>query len=71
MKEDVIKVGGRVTETLGNAQFRIKLNDLDSVIIATINGRIRKNNIKILLGDVVECEMSPYDLTKGRITRRL
>jgi translation initiation factor IF-1 len=52
------------------AMFRVKLDNLNNVILAHLSGRMRKNNIKVLLGDRVEMEFSPYDLTKGRITRR-
>ena len=61
---------GRVEEVLPAAMFRVKLDNLNNVILAHLSGRMRKNNIKVLLGDRVEMEFSPYDLTKGRITRR-
>ena len=69
-KEDIISMEGRVEEVLPAAMFRVKLDNLNSVILAHLSGRMRKNNIKVLLGDRVEMEFSPYDLTKGRITRR-
>lgn len=69
-KEDFINVEGVVQEVLPNAMFRVSLNQSQHVIIAYIGGRLRKNNIKILMGDRVEIEMSPYDLTRGRITYR-
>lgn len=69
-KEDLIKVRGKVVDCLPNAMFRVELDDVGKVIIATISGKIRKNNINILMHDVVEVEMSAYDLTKGRITFR-
>lgn len=69
-KEDVIKVKGRVIECLPNATFRVELNDINKVITATISGKIRKHNINIMRHDLVEVEMSAYDLTKGRITFR-
>jgi translation initiation factor IF-1 len=69
-KEDIINMEGRVAEVLPAAMFRVKLDKLDNVILAHLSGRMRKNNIKVLLGDRVELEFSPYDLTKGRITRR-
>ena len=50
--------------------FRVKINDTDALITGVISGRMRQNNIKILMGDTVEVEFSPYDLTRGRITRR-
>ena len=70
-KEDLITVQGVVIEVLPNTIFRVKLNDMDVVIIAHTSGKIRKNKIRILKGDSVEVEMTPYDLTKGRISRRL
>jgi len=69
-KEGIIMMEGRVDEVLPAAMFRVKLDNLNNVILAHLSGRMRKNNIKVLLGDRVEMEFSPYDLTKGRITRR-
>ena len=69
-KEDIISMEGRVEEVLPAAMFRVNLDNLNNVILAHLSGRMRKNNIKVLLGDRVEMEFSPYDLTKGRITRR-
>jgi translation initiation factor IF-1 len=69
-KTDVIKLGGTVVEVLPNAMFRVKL-ETDQVIIGYTSGRMRQNEIRILLGDDVELELSPYDLSKGRITRRI
>lgn len=70
-KTDVIKLEGTVVDVLPNAMFRIKLNEMEQTIIGHISGRMRKNEIRILLGDNVEMEFSPYDLTKGRIVKRL
>ena len=61
---------GRVEEVLPATMFRVKLDKIDTLVLAHLSGRMRKNNIKVLLGDRVEMEFSPYDLTKGRITRR-
>ena len=61
---------GRVEEVLPATMFRIKLDNIDVLVLGHLSGRMRKNNIKVLLGDRVEMEFSPYDLTKGRITRR-
>lgn len=69
-KQDVLKVEGTVVEALGNAQFRVEL-DNGIVIVAHISGKMRINYIRILTGDRVQVEMSPYDLTKGRISKRL
>jgi translation initiation factor IF-1 len=68
-KEDLIRLEGRVEDVLPNAMFRIRINETHS-ITATISGRLRQNNIRILLGDNVEVEMSPYDLTRGRVVYR-
>ena len=68
-KDDVIEVEGIIEEKLPNAMFRVRLEN-DHVILAHISGKLRMNFIKILPGDKVLLEMSPYDLTKGRITWR-
>ena len=68
-KEDNIELEGLVVETLPNTTFKVKLEN-DHVITAHISGKMRKNYIRILTGDKVKVEMSPYDLTKGRITFR-
>jgi translation initiation factor IF-1 len=69
-KEDIINMEGRIEEVLPATMFRVKLDNLGTLVLAHLSGRMRKNNIKVLLGDRVELEFSPYDLTKGRITRR-
>jgi translation initiation factor IF-1 len=69
-KEDAIEVEGVVTESLPNAMFRVDLDNGFNVL-AHISGKIRRNYIKILPGDRVKVELSPYDLNKGRITYRL
>ncbi len=68
-KEDVIEVEGKVVEALPNAMFRVELEN-GHIIMAHISGKLRMNFIRILPGDKVTLEMSPYDLTKGRITWR-
>lgn len=68
-KEEAIEVEGTVTETLPNAMFRVELNN-GHVVLAHISGKMRMNFIRILPGDRVKLEMSPYDLTRGRITYR-
>jgi translation initiation factor IF-1 len=68
-KEDIIKMSGVVDEVLPNAMFRITLENQHK-ILATLGGRLRQNNIRILLGDGVDVEMSPYDLNRGRIVYR-
>lgn len=68
-KQTLIKQDGIITESLSNAMFRVQLEN-GHEIIAHISGKMRMNYIKILPGDKVSVEMSPYDLTKGRITYR-
>ena len=68
-KENVLEYEGVVLEILPNAMFRVKL-DNDHEILAHTSGKMRKNRIRILAGDKVNVEMTPYDLTKGRITFR-
>ena len=69
MANDVIEISGVVKETLPNAMFTVELEN-GAAIRAHVSGKIRKNFIRILPGDRVTVEMSPYDLTKGRITYR-
>jgi translation initiation factor IF-1 len=69
-KEETFKMEGSVTEVLPNTTFRVKIDDTENVVIGTLSGRMRQNNIKVLLGDRVEIEFSPYDVSRGRITRR-
>jgi translation initiation factor IF-1 len=69
MKQSSIELDGIVIEALGNAMFRVQLEN-GHIITAHIAGKMRLNYIKILPGDKVQVEMSPYDLTKGRITFR-
>ena len=68
-KEDVIEVEGTVVETLPNTNFKVKLEN-GHEILAHISGKLRMNYIKILPGDKVKVELSPYDLNRGRITWR-
>lgn len=68
-KEDLIEFTGIVMELLPNAMFRVRLEN-DHVILAHTSGKMRKNRIRVLAGDKVTVEMTPYDLTKGRITFR-
>ena len=70
-KQEVIELVGEVTQELGNGMFRVYLETSGTEIICTISGKIRKNYIRIMSGDKVKIELSPYDLTKGRISRRL
>ena len=68
-KSDMIEVEGTVVEVLPNTTFKVTLQN-DHIIIAHISGKLRMNNIRILTGDKITIEMSPYDLTKGRIIWR-
>lgn len=68
-KDDIISLEGHVTEVLPNAMFRVKLEQ-GATILGHISGKMRQNRIQILQGDRVKVEMSPYDLTKGRIVYR-
>lgn len=71
-KQENLVFSGEVTEELGNSMFRVELDIENSpIILCTISGKIRKNYIKILTGDKVKIEVSPYDLTRGRIVTRL
>lgn len=68
-KEDLIEMSGQVLEVLPDARYRVKL-DNGHELVAYTNGKMRKHHIRILAGDKVSLELSPYDLTKGRITFR-
>lgn len=68
--KDVIELEGEITEALPNAVFRVKV-ETGQVVLAHVSGKIRKNFIRILPGDKVKVELSPYDLTRGRITYRI
>ncbi|HQX44185.1 MAG: translation initiation factor IF-1 [Saprospiraceae bacterium] len=68
-KKNLIQQDGIIEEALSNAMFRVRLQN-DHLIIATISGKMRMNYIRILPGDKVSVEMSPYDLSRGRITYR-
>ena len=69
-KDEFITMSGIVDEVLPNATFRVTLSESNHTIIAYLGGRLRQNNIKVLMGDQVEVEISPYDLSRGRITYR-
>ena len=69
-KEETIVMEGVVDEIMPAAMFRIKLDGINGIVLGYLSGRMRTNNIKVLLGDRVEIAFSPYDLTRGRITRR-
>ena len=69
MKEESIEVEGRVQTVLAGTMFRVQLNN-KHLVLATISGKMRKRWVRITVGDQVKMEMSPYDLTRGRITYR-
>ena len=69
-KEELVDFEGKVIEVLPGGTFRVKLNN-EHVIMTHLSGKMRKNRIRILLGDKVLVEMTPYDLTKGRIKHRI
>ena len=68
-KQDLLEFKGKVTDLLPNAMFRVKLEN-GHIVTAHTAGKLRKNRIRVLQGDKVQVEMTPYDLTKGRITFR-
>ena len=69
-KEDMIEFSGMVDELLPNAMFRVEIQPSKQIVLATISGKIRKNFVRVVVGDSVVCELSAYDLTRGRITYR-
>ncbi len=69
-KEDLIPAEVLIIDKQPNAFFKVQLDNSDHVVLAQISGKMRKNRIRILMGDRVSVEMSPYDLTRGRITYR-
>lgn len=71
MKQQNIEVTGTVIQELGNSLFKVELDLNNTPVTCTISGKIRMNYIRIMAGDKVKLEMSPYDITRGRITRRL
>lgn len=70
-KQSVIEMFGTVTESLPNVMFRVKLDVNEEILLCYASGNIKRNFIKILPGDRVKVEISPYDITKGRISQRL
>ena len=69
--KDVVQAEGEVTEALPNAMFRVQLSDVDHLVLAHLSGQMRLHHIKVLPGDRVIVEMSPYDLKRGRVVRRI
>jgi len=70
-KDDIIELTGTVEEVLPGNMFRVKVNDMAHIMLCYMGGKLKQHKIRIILGDKVKIEMSPYDLTKGRITYRL
>ena len=70
-KDDLVPAEGVIIDKQPNAFFKVQLDNSEHVVLAAISGKMRKNRIRILVGDRVTVEMSPYDLTRGRITYRL
>lgn len=68
-KEELVKIEGEVIDVLPNAMFRVRL-DNDHVLLSYVSGKMRQHEIRILMGDKVQLEISPYDLNRGRIIRR-
>jgi len=70
MKEELVELAGVVIDKQPNAFFKVQINDSDHIVLASLSGRMRRNRIRILMGDRVDIELSPYDLSRGRITYR-
>lgn len=69
-KEDLVPAEGLVVDKLPNAFFKVRIDNTEHVVLAQISGKVRRNRIRILMGDRVSVELSPYDLSRGRITYR-
>jgi len=70
-KSDLIELTGAVEEVLPGNMFRVKVDNLSNILVGYTSGKLKQHKIKIILGDRVKIEVSPYDLTKGRVTYRL
>jgi translation initiation factor IF-1 len=68
---ELIELTGAVIEVLPNSTFRVNVDNMPQIVLCYMGGRLKQNKIKVILGDRVKIEMSPYDLTKGRITYRM
>jgi translation initiation factor IF-1 len=71
MSKELIELTGAVTEVLPNSTYRVKVDNMEHVMLCYLGGRLKQHKIKIILGDKVKIETSSYDLTKGRVTYRL
>jgi translation initiation factor IF-1 len=70
-KEDIIELTGTVDEVLPGNMYRVKVENMPNLLLCYMGGKLKQNKIRIILGDNVRVEISPYDLTKGRVTYRL
>lgn len=70
-KDDIIELTGQVEEVLPGNMFRVRIDNMTTVLLCYMGGRLKQHKIRIILGDKVRVEVSPYDLTKGRVTYRL
>jgi translation initiation factor IF-1 len=70
-KDDLLTLTGKVNEVLPNNTFRVKIDNMEHMILCYMSGRLKQNKIKVIMGDNVKVEVSTYDLTKGRIVYRL
>jgi translation initiation factor IF-1 len=70
-KDDIIELTGTVSEVLPGNMFRVQVDNMPSVLLCYMGGKLKQHKIRIILGDKVKVEVSPYDLTKGRVTYRL
>jgi translation initiation factor IF-1 len=70
-KDDIIELTGQVEEVLPGNMFRVKVANMPTVLLCYMGGKLKQHKIRIILGDNVKIEVSPYDLTKGRVTYRL
>jgi translation initiation factor IF-1 len=70
-KDELLELTGAVAEVLPNSTFRVQVDGQTHIVLCYMGGRLKKNKIKVILGDRVKIEMSPYDLTKGRIVYRM
>jgi translation initiation factor IF-1 len=68
---EILELTGKVEEVLPNSTFRVKIDNATGIVLCYMGGRLKQNKIKVILGDKVKIEVSPYDLTKGRITYRM
>ena len=70
-KDDIIELTGSVEEVLPGSMFRVKVENMPNTLLCYMGGKLKQNKIRIILGDKVKLEISPFDLTKGRVTYRL